>query len=282
MPSPNNVRFILTLTNICHLATFSLYPLYFEGQTKTFLVSKIASWKRTCILISNFLNAVFISVQIFIDLHYKSISRQTNCLFLLNAFELIITIMHASYLCGYIFCAHQFCCVLNCMIRNPGGILFKSFYKYRRSDNFIFIVTLLAVLATVVLFIVIFPLIDIFKFWIQNHSIYHSMLFILRIMFRITYLVPACLIVSITSTICFVTIKELCDYLSDLLALLTQKLNHGCTRRESNWCIGMYYRQTQVFAILVNDCFAHYFWPVIQFLGALICIGLLYIFDCLQ
>lgn len=34
MPSPQNLQTISTLSNVCHLAMFSLFPLYFQPQPK--------------------------------------------------------------------------------------------------------------------------------------------------------------------------------------------------------------------------------------------------------
>ncbi len=79
----------------------------------------------------------------------------------------------------------------------------------------------------------------------------------------------------LTVTIWLTIIKELTDNLQEFLKML--KSVKDSNPRQICCFLKVYYRQIQVFTILVNDCLQTYFWPVAEFYGTVISIGLAYV-----
>ncbi len=274
MPSSKNLQNLKTICIICNYITFTWFPITYKTQQQAFQIYHKNSKQLKFFILLNIMNLFYITVQFVSSLYNHNTSTLIQLLFRGLPFFMNVGV----WICGVGFYWHalEFCALLNCLVSNPGGLVFEKASHFRQSDNLVtFIIMSTQFISFITIFIFI-PTVDIsFAIYSQSLSTICKVLSVVFTVVRLPCFLSGCGIGLLTVSICFIALKELCDNLNDLQIL--QSKTFGNTQNiNRNWLLESYYRKFQVFALVLNECFRTNFWPTFQIIGAMLCIGLLY------
>lgn len=274
MPSSKNLKHLQAVTYLHNKLTFTLFPIVFRSHDQTFNIFIENSKKRNALLAISIINMVYITVQFIFELRSYNKSNLIQLLF--QGFLFFVYIGIWIFKLGYYRRATEFCALMNCLVKNPGGLLDKREFHLRQHDNIFKLINVFSQLISFTLLLVFFPLADIsFTIYAPNISINYKVGLVLFTVLRTPSFLFACLVGMLSFSISFITVKELSDNLKDLQEMQIKSFKKNCNINDI-WVLGQQYRKIQIFAIMTNTCFQMYFWPVIQFIGAIVSIGLLY------
>ncbi len=290
MPSSQVTQLIGALCRISYTTSFTTIPFLCKISDNTFYVSKNISNKQVFLHGIHFITLLITIAQFFLNLFESSKENVVGILF--YGFVFILTTATGIYGFGFYLRASEFCCLLNILVQNPNGLLNRNRFNVRpngkRFQNMLlFTLIVFAQFTTAITFLVFFPLMDLtlaivspnsnfvfilFSKYFESTNLLNAFLVLIKLP---TYFI-ACLIGFLSIPIMLIFIKELLDNLKDLRQLLTK--NRMIKSENADTLIEIYYRQIQVFVILVNECLQTHFWPVVEFIGAVVSIGLAYTF----
>ncbi len=162
----------------------------------------------------------------------------------------------------------------------------KNSPNLRRGGNILLLLIILTQLSLLIPFLIFIPLVDTFLSFkcLNFNNVLKIMLgncesnlfrFIIPLS-KLPTLCTAFIISAMTVPIAFVTFKETIDTWIDFLKTLSYNNNENCMF--GYWTIVLNYRRIQIFMILFNECFQTTFWPVLEFIGSMLCICLGYSF----
>lgn len=274
MPSLRNLKNFQTISTFCHSFTFTLFPIIFKIRNQAYTVTRKSSKKRTVLFSICIMHLIYTMIQFLVSVSDHNISNLIQLLF--NGFTFIDTVCIVIYSLGFYFQANEFCILMNTLVKYSGGFVQKSSSQLCKSDNIVTFIILVSQVLLLFLLIVFIPTFDIYYMVSSsNTSKHYKVIFVLLTLLRMPSLLFSSLISMTTISICFIIVKELQDNLNDLKNFQKKSFQYG-RHMNNNWMFGFYYRKFQIFTIIINECFQIYFWPVIQFVGALVCIGLSY------
>ncbi len=278
MPSPQIIQLIAALSRISYNSTFASIPFLCKLSDNSFHVSRNTSIKQVALQIVHCITLGITTTQFFLNFFDSSKGNLLGILF--YGFVLILTADTVIYRFGYHFHASEFCCLLNIFVKFPNGLFYRNRSNRRPNrkrfrNTLLFTLIVFAQLTTAVVFFGFFPLMDL-TLAITSHNSNLNLLNVLLILIKLPTYYIACLIGSLSIAIVLIFIKELLDNLKDLLEMLR---NSFVNNPDNTYAlIAIYYRQIQVFAILVNECLQTHFWPVAESTGSVLSIGLAYTF----
>lgn len=201
---------------------------------------------------------------------------------------LVITTATLIYGVGYYNRASEFSTLLNNMVKRRNGIMHQSYTnsqsRVNRHQNmgilalisFFLISTAIAFLGFIPAVKITLELTNSCEAPIPFPKILHfnDLLRIFYILITMPTIYLACLIGLLTTIIWITVIKELRDSLNFFLL----QFSCNCNAKSMHHFIKIYYRQLQLFTMLINRCLQIHFWPVLEFVGSLVGICLLYTF----
>lgn len=274
MPSLKNLKNLQAVTRFCYSLTFTQFPLTYRKNSQIFQIVEEKSMLCKPLLFLNIFNYITVTAQFIFNLSTFSLSNLVPLLF--RGFVFFFTSATWIYCLGYHSQSTDFCILMNCLEKNPGGLLHKDKLGFRKSENFIYFLIILSQTATVFAFLVFIPTVDILiTVCLSDLSFVQTILAILSVMLKLPSFVSACAICVMTISIWFTVVDELGNNLKTFFYVQVKCCKYA---RYINQCLPIktYYRQYQIFGILVNRCFEFHFWPVFQVASAITCIGILY------
>lgn len=284
------IKNISRLSKISRSLSLTIIPITCKSSENAFFVSGKTSIREIALYGLNFTFFFITIVQFFLNVFDNSKRSALGILF--YGFVLVLTTGTGMYGVGYHTCASEFCCLLNVLVKYPYGLLHKIYPNLRprskrRQDVLLLAFILFVQITIAIIFLGFFPIMDItlavtspncnINFLSFSKSLQSNIVFnLLIVLIKLPTYCTACLMAMLSTSIWLILIKVLMDNLKDLQKLPTKEGNSYyeqlCTFPAK------YYSQIQVFAILINQCLQTYFWPVLEFLGAVVSIGLAYTF----
>lgn len=274
MLSKRNTQILCLLTNLCHFSTFSIFPIQYKPQDKIFRIKSTESRKRTILLVVSSINLVTIFLQLILSILNFKISNIIVPIF--NGISFIVIIASAIYILGFQSHATEFCTLLNCVVRNEDVILYQNPTWCYNNENLLLVLVLSVSLSAIMMHVVLIPIGYILLIFTKQSCSISILLDILLVIIKVPTLYAASIISAVSVPILLLSLKTLDDTLKYFLKIL--KTNKTCNRDCKTWSSGLSYRKIQILVILANECFKNEFWAAVQFLGAVMSIGLAYTF----
>ncbi len=283
MPSKGVLEVLQIITNICYDIVSGI-PFKYISQTQRFRAISTqtkhhATW-FAIMLIYLFLT-IFPIVESFLG------KQQQNIIVLLfHGFQIIANVSAILTFIAFQNNAKEFCCLLNCLLQKPNGLVRGS-----SKSSLILPLVSITVVSTSIIFILFIPLIS-FSF----PCLYASQLYTFSLgpcssnKFRIAILfisfmfcIPIGTIVPLGIATCFVTLNEITENLKNLKFLLNRMSSSAIKVPkttdyyvETYYKMGFCYRQMQLFAMITNQCFQMQIFQVFEIMGVTASIVLSY------